>query len=1048
MSVFLPGTTLTLYDDFTSNDGVALAQITDWNACEWQERADASSGSRGYAMVTMPFDSAAAPFAAFTNVLRINQPVVGGPDRVWEYRIIQLDDTLGKLITLRCATILDDFAEEQIRSVNGGVATKTVDIIAKPPSVVLTETVLPAIAAQGFTGWSLGTVTPMGKLSNTFRAQSPLAIMAWLEQATGYTCWANRASETTWTLNLSNQNESATPPVAMVGRNVLALDRTIVRDDNFVNRVEPDGSTADSETEPTNLGQSQWNGTASGGGTGSVVTLSDPDGLVNPIFYDDQLNGLEALTANVPTCLQSITNASAIAFDTTRRYVWWIEGTETLRGHDVESDTSVSLNLAQGGTVLAMGYDASHDRLVIAYSNLATVLLVNPATPAIAATLTTSSNPLALSVVPELAKAYVTPTAATPTQIIDLAAGTIATWTGGPSGGAILKYLYHTASNRLVVYSPGATAFAVWAAPNGAVVASTVSVGQQFVMAENAAQTTMGVTRTGSTLAWGTATISGTPSFSGLASMPAVAGISLSAVDLVSAGGRYYVVGNAGRYVVGWNGTAWTGTVGDLGSAQFYALERGPTTAETSNLFSYDSVGGIRRLALTVDCSPFEHWTVQATNQAAQTVTMPASGSGGPVRLRSGARIQFRANPSFDYLTRLTDPLSIATYGKTIDASPSTSIFGKTNYWRGGTFDEWRSDDTSRGLTSAAAATGIANRFRVSEAAPVFQRSVTLTATYTAGGASIAVSGLPANQKIQVGDVFAAGTGTGSSDLAIAAQRAVADGSGNATITILTTSLGGHLSGTTLFYTQPTIPFADGQQNAVVLINGTGPVTGLVPLPFVVADAVAWVALNIVVAGYSNASGQTVTLGARAPFATADNTLDTANLATVTAQAQLQQFRLSQRFDLGGGCNSPGVGRFTITPPSGLAGDYILYVVSCSVCLTATSVAAISPPRDIFDSEGPRALWQLANLRLVQGGSPSVQYRCTVRQDENPFLPGVTVTLIDPTRGIVARPKCVSVLYRGVGPDQAMQQPEIELSNVSTFATQSIAAIQTSLEAA
>src|SRR6185437_7414278 len=154
--------------------------------------------------------------------------------------------------------------------------------------------------------------------------------------------------------------------------------------------------------------------------------------------------------------------------------------------------------------------------------------------------------------------------------------------------------------------------------------------------------------------------------------------------------------------------------------------------------------------------------------------------------------------------------------------------------------------------------------------------------------------------------------------------------------------------------------FADGQQNALVLINGSGRVTGLAPLPYVAADTVAWVAVNVVVAGYTAALGQSFSLDARAPFATADNTTVTTALAQATVQGQTQQFRLSQRLDLGGGCNSPGVGRFTITPPNPGQG-YVMYVLSCSVCLTASSVAAISPPRDIFDSEGPRALWQLAN---------------------------------------------------------------------------------------
>ncbi|HXD73448.1 MAG TPA: hypothetical protein VN628_06925, partial [Vicinamibacterales bacterium] len=579
---FLPGTVVKLFDNVEANGGQALCSV-DWiiGTLEWQDAVSgASSSSRGYARFQVPIDSRAVQSAAILNVIRIDEPTPDGAGgyttTTWEYRITQLDDSKGPFVTVTASPIIEDAGRFQLRSVNGGVPSKLVAFDLLSPADVLSLVVLPAMTDAGMLGITLGTVDPVGLYSYSQSNVTPLGLIAWLEQQTQAECWLERVSGSAWTLNLGTRGSAAPNPVVHVGRNVTrVLDRTILVDDSFANRVEPSGVTASGETEPTHMGGALWDAGGTSGVGGRVLAIADPDGGLPPITADDQLNGTEALTANTPLTFATSGPVLSPVFDTTRRYLWWIEGGETLKGRDVESDTIVTLNLAQGGNVLAMGYDHSVDRLVIAYANLSTVLLVNPATPAIATTLTPSANAVSLSVVPEISRAYVSLNGAF-TFVVNTSAGTGATWTSGP-GGSGMRHLYHTAANRIVAYTPGATALSVWAAPAGVVVTASLAIGQAFAVAEDAGQSTMGIVATGA-LKWGTLTVSGTPAFSGFATMPAAPNIALSPDAVLSAGGRFYIVGNSGRYVVGWTGAAYTGAVGDLGSVlTLYALERGPT---------------------------------------------------------------------------------------------------------------------------------------------------------------------------------------------------------------------------------------------------------------------------------------------------------------------------------------------------------------------------------------------------------------------------------------------------------------------------------------
>ena len=1059
---YIRPTSVTIYSDLASNDGAPVCAVRDADilALEWQEAVPgASASSRGYAQITLAADSDALPNASLLRILRIDESMADASIRTWEYRLTEFSDKVdGPSVTLRAAPIIEDWGRQQLRSVSGGVPSKHVTYAPTMATDILSLFLLPAIAADyGISGLTLGTVDAPGLFSYDGTNVTHLQIIADLESKSTRDAWLDRTSETVWTFNLAVRGADATPPFLHVYRNIKALDRDGLIDDNFANRVEPIGETANGESGPTGMEEAMWDAAGTSGVGGRVLHITDPDSTDPIITVDGQLDGKEALTANDPIAFAQLGSASSPVFDTTRRYLWWVEGGETLKGRDVEGDTIVSLNLAQGGNVLAMSYDSSVDRLVVAYSNLSTVLLVNPATPAVANVIGTTSTPLSLSVVSQLSRAYVT-TNGSGTQVVNTSAATVALWSAVGLSTQVGRFLYHAASTRLVVYVPGSTAFSVWASPAGAQVGSSVSVGQSFILADDPAQTTMGIVASGA-LKWGTATISGTPSFSGFATMPAAPGITLSPGDVLSAGGRYYVVGNSSRYVIGWNGSAYTGTVGDLGSVGAYALERGPTTAETANLFAADNVTGIRRLALTVDCSAFEHWTASNSDATNQAVTMPASGSGGPVRIATAsgfeARVQFRENPALDYLNRLTDPDSIAAYGVTVDASPPLEVLGKTNYARCGTFDEWRPDDTLRGMsgtyTTAAVGTALATRFRGGEASPVSGHVGTFNGAYTAPAKSVALSGLGAGRILQPGDVLSItdpSTGYIAGNLAFVTQRTVADGSGNATVPI--TGFGSSaLTGASVWYTQPDLGILPGGRTDCPVIYGTtAPFGVLAPIPLIAGDPIAWVTAHLKIACYGG-TPNLVKLTVRDPFATSDHTAVVPNQAgdssAISTGVVIERW-LSQKVDMTG---LPGHGfvRFTLTP----AASIVVYVMSLSVILATDSPADQTTQTgedDFFDSENPRALWRTAALRLAAGRDPTLQYRCDALEDDLPLLIGAMTNLNDPSRGIFrAGPRIVSVTRFGVGPNMPIREPQIELATAPASFLRAMVDLQSTVRA-
>lgn len=134
--------------------------------------------------VTLPLDSPAAPLLAARKIIRVEQD-----DVIYdEYRIIDrgTDDDQSSIIITASPFRLSDLQSSALisRKDGDGVIIYDFEVLGLTPTEVMTNWVLPALAAAGF-GWvSVGRITPTQRLDMTFAWDTPLAVLIRLATAT------------------------------------------------------------------------------------------------------------------------------------------------------------------------------------------------------------------------------------------------------------------------------------------------------------------------------------------------------------------------------------------------------------------------------------------------------------------------------------------------------------------------------------------------------------------------------------------------------------------------------------------------------------------------------------------------------------------------------------------------------------------------------------------------------------------------------------------------------------------------------------------------
>jgi hypothetical protein len=1066
----LPGTVVRFQDTVSAAGGFPLA-LAEWKELAWQETSGlGKSTNRGYARLVISADSQAINYARVMRVVRIDDPQNFGAAtdwKTWEFRITEIDDSAqAPDVVLTCAPIIEDLGRTTLRAVNGGVPTKSVSFTGTVQQFIETL-ILPALAAEGITHFSLGTIEPTITLTYTGRNVTCLALLTWLEQQTSTDAWCSRPSESTFAINVTRRGSSDPTPLAFVGRNCVALDRTIIVDERFATRVEPEGRTLNDETEPTNIGQATLLAESE---SSRVITVADPSGGDDLIGADDELNGKRAFYALDPLHFSNVRQpligstigasggtigaAHAIAIDSTRRImwgfhhcdkdiVWWRSLTDDASAGEVNLGSSITY-------VKGIGYDPTNDRIVCVAGDVAKVVLINASTRAIAGTVTMAHAPDALCGIAN-GKAFVGYAYGDTTNIdvVDTSgAGSITTNLANTSGWdtRYTKVVYHTGSTRYFAVNDGLTNPAAINWYNSSLVYVSTTAGAVDLNATAISEP--GATNIIAISSEKFHSINPSTGVVTTTTLPTWPPTLYSTGRIFQAyhwHNRYYIVSFG--IIAAYDGVDWLMPVADAGRPPgilYFAIATEPPPSSNENGVIYTAdVGCIRRTVATKDqdlLSPFEAFTIVDTDATNQRITAPASGSGGPVDIQTeadgagqGALIEVRENAALDYRTQLIDPTALAAYGA-IDVAPQYDVVAKRNYWRGSTFrsDTWRADDTARwasliwdGPESLGA---IASHWKQADATGFAFWPLTLTATWnnstTTPDLTLSVSGLNSGTVLSPGDYIGLDPGPRINTLYcwFVRQRTVADGSGNATIPVvpMINGLSNVASGTTVYLSSPSMALPDSRTDCAVIYSLRHKSVASVvptfprfsfecPVPKIVGDSRAWAYVHVRLASYF--------------------------FNPIKFQLKVWTPYVNSYYIEGGAGNWPNV----ITPEDdvslrdGSLRDYWLAqpldlgntpthgFVRCELTLNEDSgyafaayivsagvvLQANSPdPIGVYGAEGPNTLLQLGRSRLVAGNAPSINYRLRVLEDNpaKPFTVGVAPDLRDPTRGISLQP--------------------------------------------
>jgi hypothetical protein len=1083
----LPGTVVILESNVVAAGGSRLA-VVDWKELAWQETSSlGASTNRGYARFVLSADSPAINYVRSQRVIRIDDPQNFGAATnwlTWEFRISEIDDSVQTPdVVVTCVPIIQDLGRTILRAVNGGVTTKTVNFTGTAQAFIETL-VLPALAAEGISHFSLGTIEPTATLTFSGRNVSCLALLTWLEQQTTSDAWCSRPNETTFALNLTRRGASDPTPLAFVGRNCIALDRTIIIDDRFATRVEPEGRTPNDETEPTHIGQAAMLAESE---SARVVTVADPGGGDPLIGVDDELNGKRAFYALDPlhfAVARTPLYASAIgdlvsrgqplllAIDSTRRILWGYTQCDgdTLWWRSLVDDAA-SGEVALGSSALwlsGLGYDAVNDRIVACCGDQAKVVLVNASTKAVSGTVTMAYNVAALCGIAN-GKAFIG-YAAGASAAIDVVttsgSGAISTSLANTAGWdtRVAQVMYHTGQTRYFAFHAGDVKWYNSSLIYVSAATGLINAGAKACL--DSAQTNIACfsPTTYQTINPSTGalvinvTLPAWPYVVESAGSPVV-------VAVYNWHNRFYLLTTV--VLVAFDGTNWLTPAGDVGTglAATYkfaqAVEVPPSANENAVIYTGD-IGCVRRLVATKNedlLSPFEAFTIVDTDAANQRITAPASGSGGPVDIPTeadgagqGALIEVRENAALDYRTTLSDPAAVAAYGVT-DAVPQYDVYARRNYWRGSAADSWRSGNTNRWGTLIFEGPeyfgALANRWQQADQTGFAQQPVTLSATWhndpVTPDLTLSVSGLNNGTVLSPGDIFALVANPTYSDAKwFVRQRAVADGSGNATVPV-TPLVDGALnvtSGTTVYLSSSAVVLANGRTETTVLYPTRVPTLGTLhwptlafttPVPRVSGDQRAWAYIHVTVQCWF-LRPKDISFSVLGPFR--DTVTSTTPIVLhpegpSVLRNELREYWLAQPIDL---INMPSHGFVTCQLSVGNAFvDNLgtIYIQSAGIILGSADPTS----QDVYGADGPNTLLQLGRARLLAGNTPSTNYRLQLIEDQpaKPFTVGVVPDLRDPTRGISLQPpngpRVTTLTRRGKPPGVVLSQPEVELGN-------------------
>lgn len=349
----------------------------------WRESL---GGDRGGARLVVPTDSDAIEDFAIYNVVRFVDGT-GANQRVWEYRIAALDDAVdGATVTATCSPIIHDLGRGLIGMEIGGRIVYDLAYSLLTPAEVVDAFVLPTLRESGLSWVSVGTVQPTARRSLSWSRKTPLWLLGQLSEQYSVEVYLERSGTTKYTLNLTTLTPSSSQPIAWVGHNVLALDRTIQVDEQFATRIYPVGATLSGDLAPTGMSDNVWRIDAE---TSTTKTLSDPEGIGDPFAITNEIAPADGRVVLAPHAIpsESVPNGSGKTLldmvyhraSRTMFYIAAISGTTTYLRYYRLTD-GASGRIAGVGKTVALTYDSINDFVWVADQTTSVLREIDPYT--------------------------------------------------------------------------------------------------------------------------------------------------------------------------------------------------------------------------------------------------------------------------------------------------------------------------------------------------------------------------------------------------------------------------------------------------------------------------------------------------------------------------------------------------------------------------------------------------------------------------------------------------------------------------------------------
>jgi hypothetical protein len=207
-----------------------------------------------------------------------------------EYRIVDraVDDQASVISITAAPFRLTDLQGAGLvsRTDSDNVVVFDFEVLGLTPAEIVTNWVLPALAAAGF-GWiSIGTITPTARLDMTFAWDTPLGILLRIASATQSELDLRKNGSAGYFIDIVTKvNNAAQQADLRVDKNLVNVTRGESSIEQAT-RVYPRGATQD-EFAAT-MARATW---LVGGLGGSTFTLSDPAGGKPPVQCPGQLTG-------------------------------------------------------------------------------------------------------------------------------------------------------------------------------------------------------------------------------------------------------------------------------------------------------------------------------------------------------------------------------------------------------------------------------------------------------------------------------------------------------------------------------------------------------------------------------------------------------------------------------------------------------------------------------------------------------------------------------------------------------------------------------------